>query len=517
MRPVRPLRPLRLTLGFNTVASLLLLSGCGNGRLGTDDDDQIQRESLATPMDYRIEDPACQESAGSPTIGAQPVYVWNGEAGVPETYPFSVSGMRTVSSDQIEATFYGYHQRTTETCLLNDDGSFDCSKADPEVITREEHLKLCRPNGTYGRDSIEGVTLASIANIERASSIYQGLANAKDQSKTILLVLPNYESARDYRNPENGKEYHEIYSVTDNAAFAPIKGKDGDADTLLFLVYPRSEETVKDPRWADIRLWEIPWVMAHEYSHQIFYSHYANYHADTARSRSRPTASGFADLDPSEDVWKREPEFKFPTRSNTAPRLSLTNQAREAGVREALGALNEGFADLFAAQMLDGKKDHTLKLPCFEKSRDILTSSFEDGTAKILTVEAHGDFFSDVEIKAEGDCATSFQDTHHIGAIFAYGINEILMAGVDANADATTRAGLVLKWLDTFNAERAKVTSISPEDIWLLAVKAALQTAQGPTETLLSSQCSITKDVFPIYVDRLFLDAGAPSGFACAP
>lgn len=512
---MRQLRPSRLVLVSSLVTAAGVVSGCGNGRLGTDSD-QIQRQSLATPESYLLDDPACQETSGSPSIGAQPIYRWNGDAGSQETYPFNVNGMRTVSSSQIDSTYFAYHQRTTESCVGNSSGTYDCTAGEPEVVSQERYLKLCKANGTYSRDSVEGVTLATIANIEDAASVYKQLDGSTNLKKPLLLVLPNYETASDF-TPKSDRGDHTIYSETDNAAFGAVEGDSGD-DTLIFIVYPRSAELAKDPRWADVRLWEIPWVMAHEFSHQIFYTHYSNYHSDNDRVRSSNSVHGFDAIGKTDGIWKKEPEFKFPRRNRAPSDLSLTNKARDAGVREALSAVNEGFADLLAAQMLDGRKDHTRKLPCFEKSRDILTSTFADGRAKVLTEEARNEFFSSTSTRpdSEVECATDYQDTHFIGAIFAHGVNEILMAGIAPGADVTQRANLVLAWLNNFNAEREKVSYVSAEDTWILAVKAALKTAQGPTEMLLASQCATAKEIFPVYASELFVDQGAMDGFACA-
>lgn len=467
----------------------------------------VQRTNLATPFDYKLDDPECQLRKGEAEIGEQNVFIWGDGAASEKTIDFNVtgdvSGRGTVSSSLIQSTYYGYHQRTTTNCTVDSAGSLACDKGAFEVVEREQKLKLCKTTGAYARDSIEGITLSTIANLETAKSSYASLTGAKPLTKVSLLVMPNFESI--YNLQTTTGERTKAYTDTDNAAFAAAKDDNG-GDDLYFIVYPRSQELSSDPDWQDIRLWEVPWVMAHEFSHQIFHTYYSKAKADEVQDDVAFQLG-------TQGIWKpKHGDFEIP---GAKPSFSLQSSTRNVGTSEALSAVNEGFADLMGAYLINGDVDHWKNLPCFGATRDIRDATFADGKPKVLTKAVRDEFFSATESEANDDlCATSFQDEHHIGAIMAYGMNQILTANQGA-VDQQARASKVLSWLMTFDAERIKVSSVSAEDIWILAIKSSLIAAKGTGESLTAAQCAVAKDVFPLYRSSLFKDDGAADGIVC--
>lgn len=506
------------------LSSLALAAGCGSRshKDDKDDDGGVQQTNVATPFGYELEDPACQDGAGEADIGAQEINTWNGQAFVAESFPFAVNGTTSVNSAHIDGTLYGYHERTTQTCTVDAANNISCeAKKKREVLSEERDLKLCRKNGPYKRESIEGVTLSSIANIERAYSKYKAVPGGKDLARATLLVMPNYEEVINASQPSTGKKVAVAQSLTDNAAFAAIPGSGGADDTLVFVIFPRSKELTKDNAWKEVRLWEIPWVMAHEFSHQIFYTHYSKFHTDTAK-----TGGGLAALPEALRIWGVggqhgmdagelgfRPEFR-------APRYDLSNDVaakRSVKTGDSLAAVNEGFADLMATYLLGGAKDTdpTANLPCLAGSRNPHAKDFADGKAKIMTDAVRATWFSTTPKERKDVCDTSFQDEHHIGAIFAYGVDALLQLGFTAETTDEERAGAALRWLAAFDAERAKVASASAEDVFVLALKGALAAAKGDAATLKKEQCDVVKTTFPVYTSKLFKDAGAADGAEC--
>lgn len=435
-----------------------------------DHHDPVQRRSLSTPLTYSLEDPACQDQDGA-QIGAQPVWQWNGNAGAAVKSELNVDGRTSAKSTLISATGYDYHSVTEQDCQVDDTGAVACGKeSDGQVLSAMKELKLCRPTGPYRRDSVEGVTLATIANLERALAAYSAIPGVTALGSAKLYVMPNYEQLINATQPSTGKSATIATSKTDNAGFGVAKKADG-SDQQVYIVFPKSLETSKEAGWGDVNLWEIPWVMAHEFSHQVFYNHYTNFHADS-------DALG---------IWKR----REGRQDGGTTGFGLTATSRNVTTDNALTAVNEGFADLLGAHLLGATLPLTKNLPCFAKTRDITSAYFADGKRKALNDSVYGEFFAKEEKATPSDCnVTDIQDEHHMGAIFAYGVNRLI---------GNKGAAGVIAWIDAFDAERKKTTAPSADEIFALALKSAVKVAKGNTESLSNTQCAVMADVFPHY------------------
>jgi hypothetical protein len=462
--------------------------------------DDVKRDSLGTPIGYEAQDGACQGASGSTAIGSQGIETWNGQAFAQETVDFSKFDARSVddaglTSRHISATGFGLHMRTTTNCTVDEDGNMSCDEGKDETLTEGRPLKVCRPTGGYDRDSLEGIALATMANVERMRDSYSTLPEAKSLDETVLFVMPNIENVVNASQPSTKRSKSVIYSDTDNAAFAA-----GD-DHLYFIVYPRSQELAAKPGYGDVRLWEIPWVMDHEFSHQIFYTFYSRYREDVDRSDELKGLPGLSEI-----VQRQRPDWQGQIGRDLdigieldGPGLALDGDRRTVGVRDALSAVNEGFADTFATYTMGGPS----ALFCLGQTRDVTADHFADGQAKVLSQTVRDRFFDVNEEDSSSDpCAVSFQDSHAVGAIISHGIHRILTATADA-ADAKVPSPALqsraLAWLSAFDQERRGAASPSAEDLWVLAIRAALDVARDGGASVPQAVCDATRSVFPVH------------------
>jgi len=235
--------------------------------------------------------------------------------------------------------------------------------------------------------------------------------------------------------------------------------------------------------------------MAHEFSHQVFAAHYDNYLNDS-RTTSRATGNTMA-FGHGAGLWKNDRDLRRELGAGSG--MSLTS-TRKVSVKDALSAVNEGFADLLAVHMLGVEKNHAANLPCFDKSRDVNSAFFADGRAKTFDQDARDLFFgTEIGPEDEGCEATDLTDSHHVGAILAYGLTKLFATALPADATPKSRSELLLKWIDAFDAARRSGAAPTAEALLTMAVNAAVDTAKGPTETLAAGQCAVVKEVFPVY------------------
>lgn len=483
-----------------------LISGCGKAKK---DSDGIRKKILATPFEYSVQDSGCQKSTADVRLTTQTIETWNGSAYADEKVDFSdfaaaSSDENGLASRHILGTAYGLHEQMTTNCLVDAEGNFSCDADDTSRSLGEPAaLKVCNASDHFERDALEGVALASIANIERMYSKYQGVAGVKELKAGYLLVMPNIEHVIVARQPSSGKEVALVLSDTDNAAFSSVKGN------VFYLIFPRSKELAEKSGFADQRLWEIPWVIGHEFSHQVFSAYYSNYKEDqgaeddlfgTVRTRAKL-------IEQSKATWQAQ--LQSEAAAKTLDKPDLPGEKRTVDFGEALTAVNEGFADLFAQYSLSGPKG----LYCFEVTRDVTNAKFVDDKAKVLDQTVKDQFFATMtEEASDNPCATSFQDVHALGAILAHGIHRLLSTGLTDLPPSKALQGRAFAWLKELDAERAsKAKKPEPEGAWVMAIRAAIVVAKGASEGVPEAACQIVKDVFPLYSETVLKD------FSCVP
>jgi hypothetical protein len=450
------------------ISLCLLVTSCG---VVTEPDKGVKPESgdangFATS--YQLADPNCQSSTNQPQINQSKIYTW--ERGNLETNPSSIQGLSTdgsLSSEIIAGTWYGFHQKTT---CVKEDGATKCD-ASADFGSSAKNLKICREDGNYSRESIEGVALTALAHLEAAHQFYKNIDNHEPLDRVRLLILPKVE--KETTQVETGEVRRKF--VTDNLTYGYFNGAN------VFTVYPKSVSAVNQGLWKNLNLWEVPWVLAHEFGHHVF-----NHHTGSLGS--------FENNHDHDHSLDSTPLF------SSRPEWGQGFSLREVQSSELWSAINEGFADLFAHYASEEASHSLESVQCLVKNRDVGSDAFVGGRLKRLDDEVLAKFYSDSHTPKSNCEEADFHEIHTIGAIMARGIDQVFSAALGGGA-SRDKAALLLKWSESINhlrySEEAELKSFVKQALSILPQM------NGAT-------CSATKKYFPAYQAELLENANCP-------
>lgn len=434
---------------------------------------------------YFLEDNACHQGNGIGTVGETPVHIWQGNATESVGFMFKdVSSVNSLENPIIGRTYYGFHQK--RLCEQTD-AKLQCQEK-ATIVTVQQSLKICRPNGPYDRFSVEGVALSSLANIVTAYDYYRSLPNkSPNMEKASLLVLPTIEKVINTRNASGDMVLQRRLS-TDNLAYAPSFGGEP-----AFVIFPKGKKAEQAGLWPDLNLWEIPWALAHEFGHHVFRTH-TNV---TEISNSKTMATNF-----SGDFYQIS-DLDGHLHGGSDQHLDdhLDGQKllaeRTVGNTEVWGVVNEGFADLFAYYVQDAKSGAIENIDCFESNREVAKSDFSNGKRKILSQEVLELFYASEKNEQAGCSKINFQDVHFIGAIVAFGIDQIFsqeVGGTTGKENAKAKGRLLLEWANSMGELVKKTEDLRIEDLLATALRVV-----APDGQLGLDQCESIREVFPGY------------------
>ncbi len=464
-----------LPLSFAAL-TLSALTGCESGGVKEKSHKDIQQITTdeAFADEYFIDDLRCQDEAGASSVGSTSVHLFEGGEG--KDVPFDFQGVSSVTSlggPGFSGTYYNFEQ--VATCTVPGDLA---SCADAKVTSQPKPLKVCKQNGPYPRVSVEGIALTSLANLSKAYTYYQTIPNrSKALLNSNLLILPRVEH-----------EFSDRTTIsTDNMAYAPSFG-----GAPIFLIYPKGKSSVIAGRWTNVNLWEVPWGLAHEFGHHVF--------------RTHTQIAGIGDAQGLDEAIPLQ-TFDLP-----GGRGGLDLAARTVGAGDYWNSVNEGYADLYSFYVYGAAPGLTKNLDCFEHNRDITDAVFATGEPKLLTAEMLATFTSPQTQQTASCKDPNFQDIHTIGAVVAYGINQLFSAkvGGDAGADfALAKVQLLITWAEKIGNETRAVGSANVTLDLLL--QEALKTVAVGT-TLTAAECAVVRTSFPLYAD-----AWLTGPFTCPP
>ncbi|MBM4252615.1 MAG: hypothetical protein FJ146_11640 [Deltaproteobacteria bacterium] len=366
----------------------------------------------------------------------------------------------------IGVSYYNFYQRTT---CQSQSGSDACD--DGEVVNSPEHLRICPATKSFPRNSVEGVGRTALANVGTASKFYDSIPTASTTlPHSALLVLPRIETVY--------KDSSKVSVTVDNLAYAPnFRGMP------TFVIYPKGSRSVREGRWVNVNFWEVPWAIAHEFGHHVF-----NNHSGVSGS--------------TQGIFKDLPLYGSTLGIVAGEERQITND-------DLLVAVNEGFADIFAYYTLGGDPGVTSSLDCFQKSRDTGSATFADGTEKILSQEVLSAFTASRTLSSPSTCQSpSFQEVHAIGAIIAYGVDQVFQAALPATQSLNAereKGRLLLVWAQklgrvfrTLGADSSGGKNNLAKLI-LEAMKAA-----APNGTMAAAGCQAVRKYFPVYATTWF-------------
>lgn len=464
------------------------LSGCGTADLA-EEAPRVVPERLGTPESYQLADPGCTPERGAAALERQELLLWDGQKATPreQSFPALTSESGSLRGPVISGTWYGLRTTSRHACEVSG-SKLSCDNAPETLASAPRPLALCRSGGGYPVGSIEAMALASAHLLESAHSYYQTLDGRRALPGVELHVLPRFEKELGYVDAE-GRRRLLIKTETDNAAWALADLGDGRGSRPIFYVLPRSKEAAKRGVFGGANLWELPFVLAHEFGHHAFYAMARNLKNDMTKIR-------LDELNGIRAAIVQSPVVR-----------TSTQDGRVARWRTSLLALNEAMADLFGYYATGA----TLAgVTCLEISRDPISPIFADGaTRKRLTgAMVAGDFPSPERSSCE---QPDLNEEHALGAVFAHGFDRLFtLAARDAeltDAAATRyKASRLLDYLTRLDALRPEIEpgEERPVEIYVRALEAALR-AVDPTRggELGEDECEVVATVFPGLVEPL--------------
>ena len=374
---------------------------------------------LNPPQMLPLVDESCTPGEAVDRFDAD-LHVWQWQTGGVGLLPGSglnLTSMPHLSGQVIAGTRHGMDVRDYGWCRM-EPGGYCADIPGPGVAPPSElrspgsPVVLCRADGDYIEMSVEATSLTGASLVEEAWNHYQNMNGAiAPAPKLTLQVHPRFDTYYKVVNPGENDPSGFIWSLTDNAAWGILGGE------RLLLIFPRGKRSFT--RGINGNLWQIPFVMAHELGHHVF---------DVHLTALRPEVSGNAFAGFTPRIRRLYPD----TLSLQQAGAGDHRIAHEMSWR----ALGEGFADLFAFYA-GGQDESAIDAITFLKEdRNLRYNRFRDGTEKILDPENLDRFLHSRWIPA----GTDWTDEHVVGAVWAYGVYDLL-GGSDGE-------DLLLAWLD---------------------------------------------------------------------
>ncbi|MBD66305.1 MAG: hypothetical protein CME62_13930 [Halobacteriovoraceae bacterium] len=311
---------------------------------------------------------------------------------------------------------------------------------------------ICGDDSEFTSTDLENVGLNASLVITKT---YQKIKSVSqlDIPQISLSIQPKHIRTKRFRGGEKDKR-QEVEYWTNNAFYNPKELK------ISFL--PMAEN------YKGASLWEVPMVPAHEYGHHIFNLIY----------------------------YQGKNTNAFFNCFHYAPQ---TNQLRGQNDLEftefAVNAINEGFSDLLAAYTLPDKDSSMKDVGCFEKNREITSDVFLGGDAKIFTSEGQANMLSNFKVKVQDSCAQpDFQYIHHVGAIFAYQVEQIFNRYIQ---DKKQKLKLLLRFTESLAENRNFLEKQNAVDFLYFSLTLAQATVLNEINRLPQmSDCSAIDQIF---------------------
>ena len=307
-------------------------------------------------------------------------------------------------------------------------GDLSCVKnnsaSNKDILT----LKVCRADAVYSRDSLEAMTLTSHYFTENAYKFYDSIAGRK--SGILPAVLLTQTKFKRHVTKDDGTTLDRF--DVDNAAFADLDSTDLNKFGL-FIIFPTSTKSFDE---SGLNLWEVPFVMRHEFGHHVF----AHYLGSAVKSVGLKL----------NDSMSIDLILPGPTRQRPRHTASFSLTA-VTSAQFAVNGINETYADLFAYFAGDSAKDQLKGIKCLDAVRDPSRATYVDGSKKGID-ENSIDIYEGRAFAAEKkDCAKpTFDDEHDIAAA----LGQPLAAFIETSYPGLTgaqRAEVLLNWAKKLN------------------------------------------------------------------
>lgn len=476
-----------------------LLWGCGSATSSDDDKTtpHLRKESinltyLNRPEGFVIADPTCTEGEAVESLGQVEVFQWNGRSTEPVEFDFShVSGKGLASNFQAPVT-HGYHEIEHYDCT---DG---CGPAPyrTEVLHKEGSLNICKQGVKLPRDSVEGIGLSVLAGTTSAFNFYQSLRNSTQPTEPLFLkVLPRYEKIHHYPESAGRESESRSRTATDNAYWKLSPVGAGNYQQSIE-VLPHSQEMGSFSLTAsEVRFWEIPMVLGHEFGHHVFYTH-----APELIKAVSPKLF-------SSQIWAEHGTGSHPGKPFLPGSLGLADELAGANPDLALVLMPilEAFADLFGQYSQDRERPFE-NIRCLGGNRDLTVDHFSDSdqTAKSISSTTIASFNRSSGRDFYEDCnRPSAGSLYSLASVLAHGIHSLLSTDevVDRYRTNREKGELLLAWIEVLNTEMSGYDRKRTNSYLSYAIDRLLDLTLAGRK-LSDQQCSVLKRIFPFYLDQ---------------
>lgn len=486
---VRNQRNLLLVFASATVA--ILASGCDK-ILGRDEDGV--RDATETAVEgvnlVETEDTGCQSSYGAlSSISGADIWVWNGTAAERKKVSLSSAAVTegVITSSGVVGSVRDYE--LVVDCEYKDK-AVSCS-SEEQVKDQGQYIRFCRSEPSYGRTSIESMVLTTQYYVGAARKIYQDLTVAK-ASLMDAMILAQPRIIRNIKMPD-GSYLRNMLS--DNASFSTFQSNKKSYG--LFSLYPSSKDYFLK---GGVNLWEVPFVITHEYGHNIFHHHVGdaalkvsmkilNYGPTPTimRERFQGVEKKLAENLNGNEGFSDSSGLESDNRN-----ISLVIATTSA--EKALNGINELFADLFSFVVLDEAENLTKGVPCLDKSRDPKSPKTSSGNTKSWSTSVDNIFTGKVSPESSSDCAEPlYNGVHDVAAVLGYASAEHLRTSMP-NATKAQKMEVLVNFLTAITAHTLSVgqnmTLDSIYKLFVTAVKEKRSNASGDTASICSALAS---------------------------
>ena len=451
---------------FIQLAALsLLTAGCGVLEVKKNSGNiDVRRQETAPKGAIRWlvpEDQACIDNGQSVSLSEITIYEWDGSRINQKRVPFKAGA----------GTEKEFLSANVESSIINFSAVYNCSyknnvrdcttdtSASPEIYTA---MRICRANGLYKRDSLEGMTLTSQYYTERAYGFYNSIPTGKPGLiKSILVPQPKRKRHVTQTDGTIVDEYD-----ADNASFITLPATEEFSEASLIMIDPTTTASFQK---SPLNLWEVPFVMQHEFAHHVF-NHYLGAAVQSLglHLKARQSTSTI-----------------MPTsRTKHSPQFGLTTVDAPDNADYALKGINETFADLFAYFAGNSAKNQLKGVTCLDTSRDPSSSVTHAGSSKGLDKKRIDIYEGRATVVSNSDCREpQYDGEHDISAALGYPIAKFIEDSMPSST-GSARAAILLTWLTRLEPliqkGRSSVTVDTIVRELVLAVKGQSQLKAAP-------------------------------------
>lgn len=358
-------------------------------------------------------------------------------------------------------------------------------------IQAKKPLSICTRSAPPG-DSIEGIALELSLMLSKMKSFYESLKHSNPIPPLTLNILPEKQVTRRFSDPNYSLNGHK----TDNISWTAENSDTGVQYSIS--VFPQSEEAIQLNLYDRLRLWKIPFLLAHEMGHHVFYTSIVDLKLD-------PEYSVLDFIIADDDEFTALPDNSNYVFSQKMMELDLELvSGSKADLYDSLQVLAEAFSDLFAFYSTGYGPNK--EVTCLAKNRDVKFPLFSNSQSKTLNIQTLDSLLanniSSIRSNLDDPCyIPSIYKYHRLGAIFAAGLYQLFSFESSGEELATLRrlgADRLLKWLQTIKANLSQKTALTPKSLLELGVKSAVDIISEKRK-LKPEECQTLREIFPIF------------------